>query len=57
VPELSHLKGIEVHEPWNISDGYVNGYVKPIVDHATERLESLARLDEIKASKPLPPTK
>jgi len=29
--------------------------VEPIVDHAKERLESLARLEEIKASKPLKP--
>jgi hypothetical protein len=27
------------------------------VDHAAERIESLARLEEIKASKPLPPIK
>ena len=57
VPELAHLKGIEIHEPWNVLDGYLKDYPQPIVDHATERLESLARLDEIKASKPLPPTK
>jgi len=57
VPELAHLKGIEIHEPWNVLDGYLKDYPQPIVDHATERLESLARLDEIKASKPLPPIK
>ena len=57
VPELAHLKGIEIHEPWNVLDGYLNDYSQQIVNHATERLESLARLDEIKASKPLPPTK
>jgi len=37
-------------------DGYLKDYPQQIVDHSTERLESLARLDEIKASKPLPPT-
>jgi len=57
VPEIAHLKGIEIHEPWEVLDGYLKDYPQPIVNHATERLESLARLDEIKASKPLPPTK
>ncbi len=57
VPELAHLNGIEIHEPWDVLDGYLKAYPQPIVNHATERLESLARLDEIKASKPLPPTK
>ena len=57
VPELAHLKGIEIHEPWEVLDGYLKDYPQPIVNHATERLESLARLDEIKASKPLPPIK
>jgi deoxyribodipyrimidine photo-lyase len=57
VPELAHLKGIEIHEPWEVLDGYLKDYPQPIINHATERLESLARLDEIKASKPLPPTK
>ena len=55
IPELSHLQGDEVHEPWESKDGYKNGYPKRIVDHAAERLESLARLEEIKAAKPLKP--
>ena len=57
VPELAHLNGIDVHEPWNASDGYLKNYPKQIVDHALERIESLARLEEIKVSKPLPPVK
>ena len=57
VPELAHLKGIDVHEPWNSNDGYLKNYPKQIVDHALERIESLARLEEIKVSKPLPPVK
>ena len=57
VPELSHISGVAVQEPWEHADGYKNNYPKRIVDHATERIESLARLDEIKASKPLPPIK
>lgn len=55
VPELSHLTGDDVHEPWEAENGYSKGYVQRIVDHATERLESLARLEEIKAAKPLKP--
>jgi deoxyribodipyrimidine photo-lyase len=57
VPELTHLNRIDVHEPWNANDGYLKNYPKQIVDHALERIESLARLEEIKVSKPLPPAK
>ena len=49
VPELAHLSAAEIHEPWLYLDGYSKGYVERIIDHATERLESLARLKEIKA--------
>ena len=55
VPELAHLSGEDVHEPWTVLDGLSQGYPEPIVNHAEERLESLARLEEIKASKPLKP--
>jgi deoxyribodipyrimidine photo-lyase len=48
VPELTHIMGPEVHEPWNRLDGLVNGYPAPIVDHSVERDEALARLEEIK---------
>jgi deoxyribodipyrimidine photo-lyase len=48
VPELAHLSADEIHEPWEFLDGYSKGYPERIVDHATERLESLARLEEIK---------
>jgi len=50
VPELSHLTAVEIHEPWLAVAGYKNNYPKRIVDHALERLESLARLEEIKPS-------
>ena len=50
VPELAHLNSEEIHEPWLASTAYEKGYVKRIVDHATERLESLARLEEIKTT-------
>jgi deoxyribodipyrimidine photo-lyase len=55
VPELAHLSAAEIHEPWLNLDGYSKGYPERIVDHALERLESLARLQEIKADKPEKP--
>ena len=55
IPELKHLSADEIHEPWLYLNGYANGYCERIVDHAAERLESLARLEEIKATKPLKP--
>ena len=55
VPELAHLSAAEIHEPWLYLDGYSKGYPERLVDHALERLESLARLQEIKADKPLDP--
>ena len=48
IPELRHIDGAEVHEPWNVLGGYDHGYAMPIVDHAAEREEALARLAEIK---------
>jgi deoxyribodipyrimidine photo-lyase len=48
IPELSHIPGKEVHEPWLLVDGLVNGYPEPMLDHGAERDESLARLKEIK---------
>ena len=52
VPELAHLSASEIHEPWLFLDGYSKGYPERIVDHAAERLEALARLQEIKADTP-----
>ena len=48
VPELRHIPDGSLHEPWNLIDAYAYGYPQPIVDHAKERDESLARLEEIK---------
>lgn len=48
VPELSHIDGPKIHEPWELIDGYLHGYPERIVDHSKERDESLARLAEIK---------
>lgn len=48
VPELRHIAGAAVHEPWNLLDGGTHGYPAPIVDHAAERAEALARLAALK---------
>lgn len=48
VPELRHIQGSAVHEPWLLLDGATHGYPSPIVDHAAERAEALARLAELK---------
>jgi deoxyribodipyrimidine photo-lyase len=48
VPELSHIDGAAVHEPWLLPKASVAGYPDRIVDHGVERDESLARLAEIK---------
>ena len=55
VPELAHLSADQIHEPWLQINGYSRAYPQRIVDHATERIESLARLQEIKADKPQDP--
>ena len=47
IPELAHIDGVKVHRPWEVLDGLANGYPAPIVDHATERAEALARLAEL----------
>jgi len=49
VPELAHISGAAIHQPWLLVDGLPKGYPAPIVDHAAERDESLARLKELKA--------
>ena len=48
VPELRHLHGAAVHEPWKRPDGHTNGYPEPIVDHASEREEALRRYDQVR---------
>ena len=49
VAELAHVPGASVHEPWLLPEILVANYPSRIVDHATERDESLVRLKEIKA--------
>ena len=48
VPELAHIAGGQVHEPWDVIDGYQHDYPERIVDHSTERDESLRRYEAIK---------
>ena len=45
IPELRHLSGAAVHEPWKQTDGYAHGYPERVVDHADERREALARYE------------
>ena len=49
VPELQHISGSAIHQPWLLVDGLANGYPAPIVDHSVERDEALARLKALKA--------
>jgi deoxyribodipyrimidine photo-lyase len=42
VPELRHLPGRSVHEPWKAADGYSGGYPQRVADHAVERDVALA---------------
>ncbi|MFT4165461.1 MAG: deoxyribodipyrimidine photo-lyase [Microlunatus sp.] len=48
IPELQHLSGAAVHEPWKHADGYARGYPERIVDHAAERHEALARYQAVR---------
>ncbi len=43
VPELAHLSGKAVHEPWDAEGGYSHGYPQRIIDHAEERQVALER--------------
>jgi deoxyribodipyrimidine photo-lyase len=45
VPELADVPTTEIHEPSG-----VRGYPAPIVDHATERTEALARYEEVRST-------
>jgi deoxyribodipyrimidine photo-lyase len=48
VPELRDVDARHVHEPAGAPEGLPDGYPEPVVDHAEERREALARYDEIK---------
>jgi deoxyribodipyrimidine photo-lyase len=47
VPELRHVPGAAVHEPWKLQGGKLR-YPPPIVDHEDERREALARYARIR---------
>jgi deoxyribodipyrimidine photo-lyase len=47
VPELADVPLEHLHTPWTSPSGLPAGYPPPIVDHATERKESLARYAEL----------
>ncbi|GAB7190083.1 deoxyribodipyrimidine photo-lyase [Kineococcus sp. NUM-3379] len=48
VPELRHLPGASVHEPWKAADGYAHGYPERVVDHAAERAVALEGYRRVK---------
>ncbi|WP_374122051.1 deoxyribodipyrimidine photo-lyase [Frankia sp. AiPa1] len=43
IPQLRDVPRAKVHEPWTLPDGPPAGYPEPVVDHAAERREALAR--------------
>jgi deoxyribodipyrimidine photo-lyase len=48
VPELAALPAREIHDPWRRAGGVPAGYPQPLVDHARERAESLARYSALR---------
>ena len=51
VPELRRLDAPAVHQPWTVPGGPPGGYPAPIVDHAVERAEALARFESLRATR------
>jgi deoxyribodipyrimidine photo-lyase len=49
VPELRDVPTRYVHEPWLAPGGVPAGYPAPIVDHAHERQDALARYQEVRS--------
>lgn len=54
VPELAHIDGPRVHEPWTGPDGHRHGYPERLVDHAAERRDALERHARARADRPEP---
>jgi deoxyribodipyrimidine photo-lyase len=48
VPELRGVDGAAVHDPWHLPGGVPAGYPPPIVEHARERKEALARYQAVR---------
>ena len=48
IPELRSVPSRYVHRPWESPGGPPAGYPSPIVDHATERAEALARFSALR---------
>jgi deoxyribodipyrimidine photo-lyase len=49
VPELAGVPSAHVHHPWTAPGGPPDGYPPPMVDHAEERQEALARYEALQA--------
>lgn len=52
VPELAHLDDRRIHEPWTAEPSLLDeggGYPPPLVDHAEERQEALARYEALRS--------
>jgi deoxyribodipyrimidine photo-lyase len=54
VPELGDLASKDIHAPWRANGAVPLGYVPPMVDHAVERAEALARYAMVSASQRRP---
>lgn len=48
IPELTHVPGSDVHQPWRLPADAAPDYPNRIVDHDDERRESLRRLAEMR---------
>jgi len=51
VPELRHLTGATVHQPWKHPHGYAHGYPTPVVQHDSERRDALERYAHVRAAR------
>lgn len=53
VPELAAVPSTEIHDPWLRPHGVPAGYPAPIVVHADERADSLARYHRVRSQRDL----
>jgi deoxyribodipyrimidine photo-lyase len=47
LPELREVPGKQAHQPWKLPGGVPDGYPAPMVDHAAERKDALARYEAL----------